>query len=141
MIVCVDVILDQIWVLDVEYLYVCMDVFKWLGLYYVYQIWMFDLVFDVFLFVGVVVIFFVVWWMCVLIVGFVVLQCIVNKWLVGEMVGKVVQELIDVFLYLYNFGVLWLEQFINQILDLLCCFLLCQFFGLEIFEGVEYQLQ
>lgn len=101
---------DQTWALDADYLHGRLDVLRKLGSHYANRIWLLDLVSDIMLVAGIFSTFFVAWWTCVPIIGLAVLQRISNRRMAGELAGKAAQESTDAFLYLYNSGVLWLEQ-------------------------------
>ena len=101
---------DQTWAVDADYLHGRLDVLRKLGAHYANRIWLLDLVSDIMLVAGVLSAFFVAWWTCVPIIGLACLQRISNRRMAGELAGKAAQESTDAFLYLYNSGVLWLEQ-------------------------------
>ncbi|MEO1553624.1 MAG: hypothetical protein AAFR82_06775 [Pseudomonadota bacterium] len=101
---------DQTWALDADYLHGRLDVLRKLGNHYANRIWLLDLVSDIMLVAGVVSTFFIAWWTCVPIIGLAILQRVSNRRMAGELAGKAAQESTDAFLYLYNSGVLWLEQ-------------------------------
>lgn len=101
---------DQTWALDADYLHGRLDVLRKLGSHYANRIWLLDLVSDIMLVAGIFCTFFVAWWTCIPIVGLAVLQRVSNRRMAGELAGKAAQESTDAFLYLYNSGVLWLEQ-------------------------------
>lgn len=101
---------DQTWALDADYLHGRLDVLRRLGSHYANRIWLLDLVSDIMLVAGVLSAFFVAWWACVPIIGLAIMQRISNRRMAGELAGKAAQESTDAFLYLYNSGVLWLEQ-------------------------------
>jgi len=101
---------DQTWAVDADYLHGRLDVLRKLGAHYANRIWLLDLVSDIMLVAGVLSAFFVAWWSCIPIIGLACLQRISNRRMAGELAGKAAQESTDAFLYLYNSGVLWLEQ-------------------------------
>lgn len=101
---------DQTWAVDADYLHGRLDVLRKLGTHYANRIWLLDLVSDVMLVAGVVSAFFVAWWTCIPLVGLACLQRISNRRMAGELAGRAAKESTDAFLYLYNSGVLWLEQ-------------------------------
>ncbi|MEL7033497.1 MAG: hypothetical protein AAGL97_06055 [Pseudomonadota bacterium] len=108
---------DQTWALDADYLHGRLDVLRKLGSHYANRIWLLDLVSDIMLVAGILCTFFVAWWTCIPIIGLAVLQRVSNRRMAGELAGKAAQESTDAFLYLYNSGVLWLEQPTNPPLD------------------------
>lgn len=108
---------DQTWAVDADYLHGRLDVLRKLGAHYANRIWVLDLASDVMLLAGVVMTFFVAWWTCIPLVGLACLQRISNRRMAGELAGKAAQESTDAFLYLYNSGVLWLEQPTNPTSD------------------------
>ena len=101
---------DQTWAVDADYLHGRLDVLRKLGAHYANRIWLLDLASDIMLMAGVIMTFFVAWWTCIPLVGLACLQRISNRRMAGELAGKAAQESTDAFLYLYNSGVLWLEQ-------------------------------
>lgn len=101
---------DQTWAVDADYLHGRLDVLRKLGAHYANRIWLLDLVSDIMLVAGVLSAFFIAWWSCIPIIGLACLQRISNRRMAGELAGKAAQESTDAFLYLYNSGVLWLEQ-------------------------------
>jgi hypothetical protein len=105
---------DQTWAVDADYLHGRLDVLRKLGAHYANRIWLLDLVSDIMLVSGVLSAFFVAWWSCIPIIGLACLQRISNRRMAGELAGKAAQESTDAFLYLYNSGVLWLEQPTNR---------------------------
>lgn len=105
---------DQTWAVDADYLHSRLDVLRKLGAHYANRIWLLDLVSDIMLVAGVLSAFFVAWWSCIPIIGLACLQRISNRRMAGELAGKAAQESTDAFLYLYNSGVLWLEQPTNR---------------------------
>ncbi|MEO1304813.1 MAG: hypothetical protein AAFV37_07550 [Pseudomonadota bacterium] len=101
---------DQTWALDADYLHARQDMLRKLGSHYANRIWLLDIASDVMLLAGVICTFFVAWWTCIPLVGLACLQRISNRRMAGELAGRAAQESTDAFLYLYNSGVLWLEQ-------------------------------
>jgi len=101
---------DQTWAVDADYLHKRLDMLRQLGAHYANRIWLLDLASDIMLVAGVLTTFFVAWWTCIPMVGLACLQRISNRRMAGELAGKAAQESTDAFLYLYNSGVLWLEQ-------------------------------
>lgn len=108
---------DQTWAVDADYLHGRLDVLRKLGAHYANRIWLLDLVSDFMLMAGILCTFFVAWWTCIPLVGLACLQRISNRRMAGELAGKAAQESTDAFLYLYNSGVLWLEQPTNPSSD------------------------
>lgn len=108
---------DQTWAVDADYLHARLDVLRKLGAHYANRIWLLDLVSDIMLLTGVLTTFFVAWWTCIPIVGLACLQRISNRRMAGELAGQAAQESTDAFLYLYNSGILWLEQPTNPTSD------------------------
>jgi len=108
---------DQTWAVDADYLHARLDVLRKLGAHYANRIWLLDLVSDIMLLTGVLTTFFVAWWTCIPIVGLACVQRHSNRRIAGELAGKAAQESTDAFLYLYNSGVLWLEQPTSQTSD------------------------
>ena len=108
---------DQTWALNADYLHERLDVLNKLGTHYANRIWLLDMVSDVMLLAGVIGAFFVAWWTCIPLVGLACLQRISNRRMAGELAARAARESTDAFLYLYNSGVLWLEQPTNPSLD------------------------
>ncbi len=101
---------DQTWAVDGDYLHKRLDVLRQLGTHYANRIWVLDLVSDFLLIAGIMSAFFVAWWTVIPIVGLACVQRMSNRRVAGEMAARAAQESTDAFLYLYNSGVLWLEQ-------------------------------
>lgn len=101
---------DQTWALNADYLHERLDVLKQLGTHYANRIWLLDVISDCMLLAGVIGAFFVAWWTCIPLVGLACLQRISNRRMAGELAARAAQESTEAFLYLYNSGVLWLEQ-------------------------------
>ena len=101
---------DQTWALDDDYLHARQDMLRQLGAHYANRIWVLDIASDVMLLAGVICTFFVAWGTCIPLVGFACVQRMSNRREAGEMAARAAQDSTDAFLYLYNSGVLWLEQ-------------------------------
>ena len=101
---------DQTWAVDGDYLHKRLDVLRQLGTHYANRIWVLDLVSDFLLVAGIMSAFFIAWWTVIPIVGLACVQRMSNRRVAGEMAARAAQESTDAFLYLYNSGVLWLEQ-------------------------------
>lgn len=114
---------DQTWAVDGDYLHKRLDVLRSLGTHYANRIWVLDLVSDILLVAGVLSAFFIAWWTVIPLVGFACVQRMSNRRVAGEMAARAAQESTDAFLYLYNSGVLWLEQPTNPPSDRLRQFL------------------
>lgn len=101
---------DQTWAFDADHLYKRLEMLRPLGQHYVRRIQMLDLFSDLLLVGGVLSAFFIAWWAVIPLVGFACLQRHHNRRLAGELAAKAAQESTDVFLYLYNSGVLTVER-------------------------------
>lgn len=101
---------DQTWAFDTDYLYKRLEMLRPVGKHYVRQIQMLDLLSDLLLVGGVLSAFFIAWWTVIPLVGFACLQRDHNRRLTGELAAKAAQESTEIFLYLYNSGVLTVER-------------------------------
>ena len=101
---------DQVWAFDADYLYRRLDLLKPVGRHLVHKIRMLDLVSDLLLVAGVIAPFFLAWWTIVPLIGFACLQRSANRRMAGEVAARAAQESTDIFLYLYNSGVLSVER-------------------------------
>lgn len=101
---------DQTWAFDADHLYRKLEMLRPLGKHYVRRIQMLDLISDTLLVAAVLSAFFIAWWTVIPLVGFACLQRHHNRRLAGELAARAAQESTDVFLYLYNSGILTVER-------------------------------
>ncbi|WOR15047.1 hypothetical protein RYZ27_14820 [Hyphomonas sp. FCG-A18] len=101
---------DQTWAFDADYLYQRLEMLRPVGRHYVRQIQFLDLLSDILLVAGVLSAFFVAWWTVFPLVGVACAQRYSNRRRAGELAARAAQESTDIFLYLYNSGVLSVEQ-------------------------------
>lgn len=101
---------DQTWAFDADHLYQRLEMLRPVGRHYVRQIQFLDLLSDILLVAGVLSAFFVAWWTVFPLVGVACAQRYSNRRRAGELAARAAQESTDIFLYLYNSGVLSVEQ-------------------------------
>jgi len=101
---------DQTWSFDADHLYKRLDMLRPIGRHYIRQIQLLDLLSDILLVAGVLSAFFIAWWTVFPLVGVACAQRYSNRRRAGELAAKAAQESSDIFLYLYNSGVLSVEQ-------------------------------
>jgi hypothetical protein len=101
---------DQTWAFDADHLYKRLEMLRPIGRHYIRQIQFLDLLSDILLVAGVLSAFFVAWWTVFPLVGVACAQRYSNRRRAGELAARAAQESTDIFLYLYNSGVLSVEQ-------------------------------